>query len=89
MESNIFQIIFQQFNISRWVGKKTALLQTLVVCWLVGFANVLFCVLAFFLFISCDSMQQKFHCHTVVVFFLGLLVTPTAMFCAGLVTKIF
>jgi hypothetical protein len=49
------------------VGKKTALLQTLVVCRLVRFANVLFCVSAFFIFFFV-FMQQKFHYHCVVWF---------------------
>ncbi|MEI7597440.1 MAG: hypothetical protein WCK02_16955 [Bacteroidota bacterium] len=52
----------------RW--QETALLQTLDVWRLVRFANVLFCVSAFFFFVF---MQQKFHCHCVGVFFLACL----------------
>ena len=55
------------------VGKKTALLQTLVVCRLVRFANVLFCVSAVIFSLSLfQSLSSKL---SAVSFFLHLAVT--------------
>jgi hypothetical protein len=46
-------------NLSKCVGKKTDLLQTSVVGWLVRFANVLFCALAVHKFIFFLSLSSK------------------------------
>jgi hypothetical protein len=47
------------------VGKKTTLLQAEASACVSGLANVLYCGLAFFIFIF-FFMQQKFLCHSVV-----------------------
>jgi hypothetical protein len=49
--------------------EKTALLQILVVRWLVRFANVLFCALAVFIFFF---LQQNYRC---VVFFSACVIS--------------